>query len=59
MGVSDPEIQKKVLDRDGSTKSRNRAGPSGKGSFIACNAARFASLKPQIARINESSRLLA
>lgn len=45
MGVSDPEIRKRSSDQDGSTKSKNKAGRSGKDSSIAYNAARFAGPK--------------
>jgi hypothetical protein len=59
VGVSDPEIQKKVFGPRWQHEVAKQGWPSGKDSFIACNAARFASLKRKIARINESSRLLA
>jgi hypothetical protein len=41
------------LDPDGGTKSRNKAGPSGKGSSIACNAVRYASAKRRVEKLNE------
>jgi hypothetical protein len=51
-GSAIPRFKKRSLDPDGSTKSRNKAGLSGKGSSIACNAARYASAKLKVEKLN-------
>jgi hypothetical protein len=60
-GSAIQRFEKKSSDLDGSTKSKNKAGRSGKDSSIAYNAARFAgpgsTLKIQ--RPNECSCLFA
>lgn len=57
-GSAIQRFRKKCLDLDGSTKSRNKVGRSGKGSLIVCNAARFASPKHKVEKVNGSNSLL-
>ncbi|HEY3620500.1 MAG TPA: hypothetical protein VGK96_27170 [Candidatus Sulfotelmatobacter sp.] len=47
------------MDPGGSTKSKNKAGRSGKGSSIACNAARYASAKLRVEKLNKRKDLVA
>jgi hypothetical protein len=44
-------FRKRSLDPDGSTKSKNKAGRSGKSSSIGCNGAPSASLKNEISEL--------
>jgi len=53
MGVSDPEIQKKIFGPRWQHEVENKVGRSGKGSSIACKVARFASPKRKIEKVNE------
>ena len=50
-------FRKRFLDRGGSTNWKNKAGPFGNGSYIACNAVRFAGRKRWAKRINERNSL--
>jgi hypothetical protein len=58
-GSAIQKFEKRSLDLDGSTKSKTKAGHSGKDLSIACNAARFAGprSKIKIERLNVRNRL--
>ena len=58
-GSAIQKFEKRSLDLDGSTKSKNKAGHSGKDLSIACNAARFAGprSKIKIERLNERNHV--
>ena len=58
MGVSDGETQKRCLDLDGNTKSKNKAGRSGNGSSIASNTVRFADRRFQAEKFDECNALI-
>jgi hypothetical protein len=58
-GSAIQKFEKRSLDLDGSTKSKNKAGHSGKDLSIACNAARYAGprSKIKIERLNERNHV--
>ena len=46
-------FKKECSDPDGNMKSKNKPGRSGKGSSIACNAARYVSTRSKAEKLNE------
>jgi hypothetical protein len=47
------KFRKRYLDLDGSTKSRNRAGHSGNGSYIASKIVRFVGPSRQYRKLDD------
>jgi len=52
-GSAIQRFRKRCSDPDGSMKSRNKAGRSGKSYCIACNAARFTGPKRRLEKVSE------
>jgi len=59
MGISNPEIQKKVFGPRWEPRSKSKAGRSGKGSCTDCRTVLYASPNHKLENFNERYRLLS
>jgi hypothetical protein len=58
MDISNPRFKRRCLERDGITRSKSKAGRSGKGSCTDCRTVLYARPNHKLENINEPYGLI-